>query len=162
MLYVKVKRIEPKNSYPKKKIVFSYFFNFVSMWDDGCLLNLLWKLFHDICKSNHYVVHLKFMKSVSQFSHSVMSDSLWLHGLQHTRLPCQSPSPGACSNSCPLRQWCHPTISFSVVPFSSCLQSCAVIRVFSNESVFLYQVAKVLELQLQHQSFQWIFRTDFL
>ena len=45
------------------------------------------------------------------------------HGLQHTRLPCPSPSPRACSNSCPLRQWCHPTISSSVVPFSSCLQS---------------------------------------
>ena len=57
------------------------------------------------------------------FTHSVMSNSLWPHGLQHTRLPCPSPSPGACSNSCPLSQWCHPTISSSVVPFSSCLQS---------------------------------------
>ena len=65
-----------------------------------------------------------------------MSESLRPHGLQHVRLPCQSPSPGACSNSCPLSQWCHPTISFSIIPFSSCLQSCAVIRVFSNESVF--------------------------
>ena len=45
------------------------------------------------------------------------------HGLQHTRLPCPSPSPGACSNSCPLSQWCHPTISSSVVAFSSCLHS---------------------------------------
>ena len=52
-----------------------------------------------------------------------MSDSLWPHGLQHTRLPCPSPSPGACSNSCPFSWWCHPTISSSVVPFSSCLQS---------------------------------------
>ena len=52
-----------------------------------------------------------------------MSDSLWPHGLQHTRLPCPSPTPGACSNSCPLSQWCHLTISSSVVPFSSCLQS---------------------------------------
>ena len=58
-----------------------------------------------------------------QFSHSVVSDSLPPHGLQHTRLPCPSPTPGACSNSCPLSQWCHPTISSSVVPFSSCLQS---------------------------------------
>ena len=56
------------------------------------------------------------------FSHSVLSDSLWPHGLQHTRLPCPSLSPGACSNSCPLSWWCHPTISSSVVPFSSCLQ----------------------------------------
>ena len=52
-----------------------------------------------------------------------MSDSLWPHGLQHTRPPCPSPTPGAYSNSCPSSRWCHPTISSSVVPFSSCLQS---------------------------------------
>ena len=57
------------------------------------------------------------------FSHSVMSNSLQPHGLQHARLPCPSLSPGVCSNSCPLSQWCHPTISSSVIPFSSCLQS---------------------------------------
>ena len=51
------------------------------------------------------------------------SDSLRPHGLQHARLPCSQPSPRACSNSCPLSQWCHPTISSSVIPFSSCLQS---------------------------------------
>ena len=58
-----------------------------------------------------------------QFSRSVMSDSLWPHGLQHSRLPCPSPIPGAYSNSCPLSPWCHPTISSSVIPFSSHLQS---------------------------------------
>ena len=57
------------------------------------------------------------------FNYSVMSDSLQPHGLQHTRLPCPSPSPGTCSNSCPLSWWCHPTISSSVIPFSSCLLS---------------------------------------
>ena len=56
------------------------------------------------------------------FSHSVVSNSLWPHGLQHARLPCPSLSPRACSNSCPLSRWCHPTISSSVAPFS-CLQS---------------------------------------
>ena len=58
------------------------------------------------------------------FSCSVVQSflTLWPHGLQHTRPPCPSPSPGACSNSCPLSWWCHPTISSSVVPFSSCLQ----------------------------------------
>ena len=56
------------------------------------------------------------------FSCSVMSHSLWPHGLQHATLPCPSPSPGPCSNSCLLNQWYHPTISSSVVPFSSCLQ----------------------------------------
>ena len=60
---------------------------------------------------------------VVQFSHSVVSDSWQPHGLQHTSLPCPSPTPRACSNSCPSSQWCHPTISPSVIPFSSCLQS---------------------------------------
>ena len=58
-----------------------------------------------------------------QFSCLVVSDSLQPHGLQHARPPCPSPTPGACSNSCPLSRWCHPTISSSVVPFSSLLQS---------------------------------------
>ena len=58
-----------------------------------------------------------------EFSRSIMSNSLQPHGLQHARLPCPSPTPGACSNSCPLGQWCHPIISSSVIPFSSCLQS---------------------------------------
>ena len=61
--------------------------------------------------------------NVVQFSHWVVSDSLRPHGLQHTRLPCPSPTPGACSNSCPLSRWYHPTILSSVTLFSSCLQS---------------------------------------
>ena len=64
------------------------------------------------------------------FSHYVMSDSLQPHGLQHTRLPCPSLSPGVCSDSCPLSQWCHPTISSSVALLSSIFPS---LRVFSNE-----------------------------
>ena len=58
-----------------------------------------------------------------QFSHSVVSDSLWPYGLQRARPPCPSPTRGVYSNSCPSSQWCHPTISSSVVPFSSCPQS---------------------------------------
>ena len=58
-----------------------------------------------------------------QFSHSVVCDSLWPHGLQHARPPCPSPTPRVYSNSCPLSPWCHPTISSSVIPFSSRLQS---------------------------------------
>ena len=69
------------------------------------------------------------------FSRSVMSNSLRPYGLQYARPPCPSPTPGAYSNSCPLSQWCHPTISSSVIPFSSCLQSFPSIRVFSNETV---------------------------
>ena len=64
-----------------------------------------------------------------------MSDSLWPHGLQHTKLPCPSLTPRAYPNSCPSHRWCHPTISSSVVPFSSYLQSFPAIRVFSNELV---------------------------
>ena len=70
------------------------------------------------------------------FSHSVMFDSLWSHGLQHTRLSCPSPSPGDCSNSCPLRRWCHPTISYSVIPFSSCLQSFPALGPFLTSQLF--------------------------
>ena len=58
-----------------------------------------------------------------QFSHSVVSDSLWPHELQHAKFPCPSLSPRVCSNSCPLSWWCHPTISSSVTSFSSCPQS---------------------------------------
>ena len=67
----------------------------------------------------------EFQKNICfiQFSCSVVSDSLRPHGLQHARLPCPSPTPGACSNSCPFSWWCNPTISSSVIPFSSRLQS---------------------------------------
>ena len=96
-----------------------------------------------------------------QLSCSVMSDSLGSHGLQHARLPCPSPTPGACSNSCQLSRWCHPTISSSVIP------SPPPHNLSQHQGLFQWvgsshQVAKVLELQLQHQSFQWIFRVDFL
>ena len=61
--------------------------------------------------------------------------SLWPHRLQHARPPCPSPTPGACSNTCPLSQWCHPTISSSVIPFFSCLQSFLASGSFPVESV---------------------------
>ena len=95
-----------------------------------------------------------------QFSRSVMSNSLWPHRLQHARPPCPSPTPRVYPNSCPLSQWYHPTISSSVVPFSSHFQSFPASRSFQIFSSS-HQVAKVLELQLQHQSIQWIFRVDF-
>ena len=71
-----------------------------------------------------------------QFSHSVVSDSLQPHGLQHTRPPCPSPTPGAYSNSCPLSRWCHPTISSSVIPFSSRLQSFPASGSFQMSQLF--------------------------
>ena len=74
-------------------------------------------------------------KSV-QFSHSVMSDSLWPHELQYSRPPCPSPNPRVYSNSCPLSRWCHPTISSSVVPFSSCPQSVPASGSFQMSQLF--------------------------
>ena len=96
-----------------------------------------------------------------QFSCSVVSNSLWHHGLQHARPPCPSPTPGVYSNSCSLNRWCHPTVSSSASPFPP------IFNLSQHQGLFkwvcsLDQVAKVLELQLQHQSFQWVFRTDFL
>ena len=73
-------------------------------------------------------------KDSVQFSHSVMSDSLRPHGLQHTRLPCPSPTPGGCSNSCPSSQWYHPMMESWVVPFPSRPQSFPASGLF-NESV---------------------------
>ena len=72
----------------------------------------------------------------AQFSRSVMSDSLRPHRLQHTRFPCLSPAPRACPNSCPSNQWCHPVISSSVTPFSSCLQSFPASGSFSISWLF--------------------------
>ena len=70
------------------------------------------------------------------------------HGLQHTKPPCPSPTPRACSNSCPSSQRCHPTISSSVIPFSSCLKSFPASGSFSRESVLHIRWPKVLEFQL--------------
>ena len=98
---------------------------------------------------------------IIQFSGSVASDSLQPHGLHHPRVPCPSPSPRACSNTCLSNLWSHPTISSSVISFSSCFQSFPASGSFPMSQLFI-SVAKVLELQLQHQSFQWIFRTNFL
>ena len=80
----------------------------------------------------HKVIQNHF--SSVQFSHSVMSDSLRPHESQHARPPCPSPTPGVYPDLCPLSWWCHPAISSSVIPFSSCPQSLPSIRVFSNES----------------------------
>ena len=99
------------------------------------------------------------IKLLLLFSCWVVSNSLWPHELQHMTLPCPLLSPQVCSNSCPLSQWCHLTILSSVTPFS-CPQSFLALGSFPMSSS--HQVAKVLELQLQHWSFQWLFRVDFL
>ena len=105
---------------------------------------------------NFNVFKIDYFTSV-QFSNSVMSDSLRPHGLQHTRPPCPSPTPRACSNSCPLSQWCHPTISSSVIPFFSCLQSLPASRSFpmsqffasGGQSIGVSASASVLPMNIQ-------------
>ena len=87
--------------------------------------SLAWRGFNDITQQ---------VPSV-QFSRSVMSDSLWPHGLQHARIPCLSPTPRAWPNSCPSSQWCHATISSSVIPFF-CLQSFPASRSFPVSQFF--------------------------
>ena len=91
------------------------------------------------------------------FSRSVMSDSLWPCGLQHARLPCPSPTPRAYSNSCLLSRWCHPNISSSVIPFSSCLQSFPASGSFpvsqfftsGGQSIGVLASASVLPMKIQ-------------
>ena len=107
--------------------------------------------------SQHFKVSLNILETISvQFSHSVMSDSLWPHGLQHARLLWLSPTPGVYSISCPLSQWCHPNISSSVIHFF-CLQSFPASGSFPMSQFFALGGQR-LELQLQHQHsiLQWI------
>ena len=94
-----------------------------------------------------------------QFSCSVVSNSLRPHEPKHARPPCPSPTPGVHPNPCPLSWWCHPTILSSIVPFSSCPQSFPASGSFQHQGLFKWvssshQVAKILEFQLQYQSFQ--------
>ena len=107
---------------------------------------------------------LIFMNSIFNYPkyhcYSVMSNSFLLYGLQHTRHSCPSPSARVCSNSCPLSWGCHPTISSSVIPFS-CLQSFPASGSFPMSQLFA-SGGQSTGAQLQHQSFQWIFRTDSL
>ena len=106
-----------------------------------------------ICFGVQYCIQF----SSTQFSLSVVSDYLWPHGLQHTRLPCLSPTPGACSNSCPSSRWCHPTISSSVILFSSCLQSFPASESFpmtqlsksSDQNIGALTSASVLPVNIQ-------------
>ena len=101
----------------------------------------LWKEFPKYSPSsyNSWDFHQKsiiLIGSSVQFSLSVVSDSLWPHGPQQARPPCPSPTPGFYSNSCPLSQWCHPTISSSGIPFSSHLQSLPASESFQMSQFF--------------------------
>ena len=104
---------------------------FLTQWSNSCLLH--WQA-NSLLK-NHLGSPGQSSPCASQFS-SVASDSFQPHGLQHTRPPCPSPTPRACSNSCPSSWWCHPTISSSVISFSSCLQSFPVSGSFPMSQFF--------------------------
>ena len=82
----------------------------------------VWQKPTQYCKAIILWLKINNYFSSFQFSHSAVFDSLWPHELQQARPPCPSPTAGVYSNSCPLSQWCYPTVSSSVVPFSSCLQ----------------------------------------
>ena len=99
---------------------------------DQTLVKILWFQF---LQKNFYIPSW-YIPCCFWFSSLVVFYSLPPHGLQHTRLPCPSPSPRACSNSCPLSQWCNPTISLSVVPFSSCLPSFPASGSFLKSQLF--------------------------
>ena len=101
------------------------------------------------------------ISSVSQFSRSVVSDSLQPHESQHARPPCPSPTPGVHSDSCPSSQGCHPTISSSVVPSPPAPNPSKHHSLFQRVNIS-HEVAKVLEFELQHHSFQRNPRADLL
>ena len=150
--------------------------NFVAVVSSPCCLWIFALKKNPICHFEYYQIAINsgaqieekktqlltaYQFSSVQFSRSVVSECLWPHELQHARPPCLSPTPGVHSDSCPSSQWCHPAISSSVVPFSSCPQS------LQRQSLFqwvnsLHEVAKVLEFQLQHHSLQGSPRADLL
>ena len=111
--------------------------------------NLLFCLFYGYRTNNCAGLH---GDNIVQFSS--VAQSLRPHRLQHSRFPRPPPTPRGYSNSFPLSWWCHQTISSSVIPLSSCLQ------IFLARVSSLYDMAKELEFQLQHQSFQWILRIN--
>ena len=137
-------------------------------------LNVLTKMklqFMEICRiqwKHDLEGNIALNSYILLFSHSVISNSLQPHGLQHSRLPCPSPSPRACSNSCPSSRWCHPTISSSAIPFSSRLQSFPasgsflISRLFtsSGQSIRASVSASILPMNIQDGFPLWL--TDLL
>jgi len=114
---------------------------FIHSFIHQILLNTCWERTPSEPKKNVNLIQSGWDNGVRgfsvQFSPSVVSDSLWPHGLQHPRPTCSSPTPGIYSNSCPLSRWCHPTISSSVIPFSSCLQSFPASGSFQMSQFFI-------------------------
>ena len=111
-------------------------------------------------KGDFFLIICVYQFSSVQFSHSVVSDSLWPHGLQHARAPCPSPTPGVYPSSCPWSRWCHPMISSSVVPFCFCPQSFPASGSFQmsqfftsgGQSIGASASASVLSMNIQNWS----------
>ena len=138
----------------------------LNLWEANTLFCVTKRNCHPNWMINSWRIRFEFRVLFRFVAVFQLLSHVWLFvtpdSLQHARLPCPSLSPGAFSNSCLLSWWCHPTISSFVVPFSSCLQSCPASGSFLMSQFFVHHSCKVLELQLQHQSFQWIFSNDFL
>ena len=123
---------------------------------DGLQLTSPFKGLPELCRQKPCC----FLRRFSSVQLSVTSDPWRPHGVKHARPPCPSPSPGACPNSCPLSRWCHPTISSSVVPFSSCLQSFPASGSFpmsqffisGGQSIGISASASVLPMNIQDWS----------
>ena len=107
------------------------------------------------CRSHFFIPDSPYLR----FSHSVMSDSLQPHEPQHNSPPCPSPTPRVHLNSCPLSRWCHPSMSSSVIPFSSCLQSFPASGSFQMSQLFT-SGGQNIGVSVQHWSFQWTPRAD--
>ena len=141
------------------------------------ICQLYLKILNEFFKNFHWVEHLEMANSIHSGMYlkkkqiqvrsvvvaavvQLLSCVHWEgpHGLQHTRLPCPLPSPGACSNSCPLSRWCHSTISSSVVPFSSCLQSFPASGSFRMSQLFVWG-GQSTGVSASYQSFEWTPRT---
>ena len=139
----------------KQKITNFFFFSFFHSF--LCCLSFL------LCNSqkNHLKTKVIMFTTLLLFSHSVVSNSLWLHGLQQARLPCPSSSPGACSDSRPLSQWCHPTISSSDIPFSSFPQSLPASESSLRSQLFA-SGGQSIGVSASALALPWIFRIDFL
>ena len=144
-----------------------YYFHFICLYIHQSVNKLIGKYTYAYLPLNMYICIYMYSMYTSKFrscifllllfSHWVVSNSLWPHRLQHTRLPCPLPSPRACSNSCALSWWCHPNISSFVVPFSSCLQSFLASGSFpmsqhftlSGQSIESSASASVLRMNIQ-------------
>ena len=135
----------------------------ISLKNYNYIYSVVFSIFSNVYWLSEFLTYFLSLSNFStsvQFNHSVVSDSLWPHGLQHVRPPRPSPAPRVYWNSCPLSQWCHPAVSSSVVPFSSRLQSFPTSVSFQmnqfftsgGQSIGVSASASVLQMNIQDWS----------